>query len=125
MYMHICIHIYICIDIYIHTHSFIYAYVSSILVIRPPWLGPRPESLTEGLGRGFCNTTKGNLYADNMWASRQYVCPQSLIMDRFLYDRENHTWTVHRFLQDFKRRYGGLLGTGNCFGGGGFNNIAI
>ena len=66
------------------------------------------EALTEGPGRGFCNTTKGNLYADNMWASRQYVCPQSLIMDRFLYDRENHTWTVDRFLEDFKLRYGGV-----------------
>ena len=66
------------------------------------------DSLTAGLGRQFCDASKGNLYADNMWASRQYICPQSLICDRFLYDRETHSWTVDRFLQDFKQRYGGV-----------------
>ena len=63
------------------------------------------ESLTSGLGRRFCNTSAGNIYADNPWASVQYVCPQSLIVDRFLYSRETHAWTVGRFLDDFSARY--------------------
>ena len=65
-------------------------------------------AMTTQLGRQFCNRSRGNLFADNMWASRQYVCPQSLIVDRFLYDRETHSWTVGRFLDDLRVRYGGV-----------------
>ena len=67
----------------------------------------RAEATTQ-LGREFCNTSSGNLYAENLWASKQYVCPQSLIFDRFLYDREAHAWTVDKFLGDFTQRYGGV-----------------
>ena len=38
----------------------------------------RAEATTQ-LGRKFCNTSSGNLYAENLWASKQYVCPQSWI----------------------------------------------
>ena len=33
------------------------------------------EAMTTSRGRPFCNQSVGNLYADNMWASRQYVYP--------------------------------------------------
>jgi hypothetical protein len=32
---------------------------------------------------------------------------QSLIADRFLYNRETHSWTANRFLDDLKQRHGG------------------
>ena len=72
------------------------------------WLR-RMQDFRDGLvGKGFCNTTSGNIFADNAWASRQFVCPQVMLMDRYLYDAARHTWTVGRFLADLRQRYGGV-----------------
>ena len=63
-----------------------------------PYCGPGPDAsidanilwwgkmlkAREAMTTSFCNQSVGNLYADNMWASRQYVCPQSLIVDRYV-----------------------------------------
>lgn len=57
------------------------------------------------MGSSFCNTTKGNIFADNRWVSSQFVCPQSMVMDRYLYDPVKHVYTVPRFLADLEERY--------------------
>jgi hypothetical protein len=42
------------------------------------------------------------------WAAGAFVETQAMIHDRFLYDRAAGSWTVHRFLDDLRARYGGV-----------------
>eukprot|EP00729_Bicosta_minor_P014599 gene14599-32424_t len=63
---------------------------------------------TKTMGQNFCNHSTGNIFEDNSWVSSQFVCPQSMVMDRYLYDPVAHQWTVPRFLADLEARYGGI-----------------
>ena len=42
------------------------------------------------------------------WARTSFVQPQLMVHDRFLYDRMLNTWTVEKYLNDVKERYGGI-----------------
>merc|ERR1712165_100316 len=42
------------------------------------------------------------------WAATSFIQPQGMLHDRFLYDRVTGQWTVSRFLEDLKTRYGGV-----------------
>jgi len=42
------------------------------------------------------------------WAATSFIQPQVMLHDRFLYDRTTSQWTVSRFLEDLKTRYGGV-----------------
>ena len=66
----------------------------------------RAGSIAGGTPGSFCNAS--DLYGRNAWARRTFVCPQSGLYDRYLYDRATHTWTVGRFLADLEDRYGGI-----------------
>ena len=47
--------------------------------------------------------------ARQAWASaRNWVAPQVMLHDRFLYDRASGAWTPDRFLDDARNRYGGV-----------------
>ena len=59
------------------------------------------------LSGNFCGNSS-DLYGRNAWASTAFVWPLSMAMDRFLYDSTTHAWTVDRFLNDLKERYGGI-----------------
>ena len=37
-----------------------------------------------------------------------FVQPQVMVHDRYLYDRASNSWTVDRFLDDLLERYGGI-----------------
>jgi hypothetical protein len=66
----------------------------------------RAGSIAGGTPGSFCNAS--DFYGRNEWAQHTFVCPQSGLYDRLLYDRETHTWTVERFLADLDERYGGI-----------------
>lgn len=42
------------------------------------------------------------------WARTSFVQAQAMVHDRFLYDRGAHKWTVDRYMDDVKSRYGGI-----------------
>ena len=42
------------------------------------------------------------------WTRSNFVQPQSMIHDRYLFDRASGAWTVDRFLDDLTARYGGI-----------------
>jgi iron(II)-dependent oxidoreductase len=42
------------------------------------------------------------------WSQRNFVQPQSMVEDRYLYDPVTRKYTVNRFLDDFDKRYGGI-----------------
>ena len=42
------------------------------------------------------------------WARTSFVQPQVMLHDRFLYDRESNKWTVEKYLEDVRNRYGGI-----------------
>jgi hypothetical protein len=42
------------------------------------------------------------------WTRQNFVSPQVMLHDRYLYDRATNSWTVPRFLQDVQLRYGGV-----------------
>ena len=66
----------------------------------------RAGSIAGGTPGSFCNAS--DFYGRNAWARHTFVCPQSGLYDRLLYNRETHTWTVKRFLADLDERYGGI-----------------
>jgi formylglycine-generating enzyme required for sulfatase activity len=43
-----------------------------------------------------------------LWTQRNFVSPQSMVEDRFFYDVASGKYTVDRFLDDLKARYGGI-----------------
>jgi len=45
-----------------------------------------------------------------LWTQRDFVQPQVMVEDRFLYDLKARRYTVNRLLDDFDRRYGGIDG---------------
>jgi hypothetical protein len=55
------------------------------------------------------HTSADNIFAKNNWIGDTFVCPQSLINDRFLFNEDTQQWTVDRFLDDFTVRYGVVL----------------
>ncbi len=42
------------------------------------------------------------------WAQRDFIQPQAMVEDRFLYDPVHRRYTVDRYLDDLARRYGGI-----------------
>jgi formylglycine-generating enzyme required for sulfatase activity len=42
------------------------------------------------------------------WAQRSFIQPQMMAHDRYIYDPVAGRYTVHRYLQDLKTRYGGI-----------------
>ena len=52
---------------------------------------------------GF-GTTKGLPYDDPQlnWTRKNFVSPQVMLHDRYLFDRATGNWTVGRFLQDLQ-----------------------
>eukprot|EP00040_Diaphanoeca_grandis_P007705 m.41977 g.41977 ORF g.41977 m.41977 type:complete len:1120 (-) comp18968_c0_seq2:244-3603(-) len=55
--------------------------------------------------------TKANLPYDNpelSWTRSNFVSPQVMLHDRFLYNRTSGVWTVDKFLADLTARYGGV-----------------
>ena len=42
------------------------------------------------------------------WARTSFIQPQLMIHDKFLYDRELGQWTVGKYLEDVRSRYGGI-----------------
>ncbi|HWD40847.1 MAG TPA: formylglycine-generating enzyme family protein [Fimbriimonas sp.] len=42
------------------------------------------------------------------WAQSSFVQPQMMIEDRYFYDPKSRTYTVKRYLDDLKKRYGGI-----------------
>jgi iron(II)-dependent oxidoreductase len=42
------------------------------------------------------------------WAQRNFVQPQVMVHDRYLYDTTTNQWTVDRYLDDLLERYGGI-----------------
>lgn len=42
------------------------------------------------------------------WTQRNFISPQSMVEDRFLYDVASRRYTVDRFLDDLDQRYGGI-----------------
>jgi hypothetical protein len=47
-------------------------------------------------------------YPELQWVSTSYMQPQAHTFDRFLYDPDTHEYTVDRFLDDLRDRYGGI-----------------
>merc|ERR1712131_18582 len=46
--------------------------------------------------------------AEVQWARRSFIQPQVMIHERYLYDRESGEWTVGKYLDDVRSRYGGI-----------------
>ena len=42
------------------------------------------------------------------WARTSFIQPQLMIHDRFLYDKDRGEWTVKKYLEDVRERYGGI-----------------
>jgi len=42
------------------------------------------------------------------WAQRNFIAPQVMVEERYLYDPEKNQYTVDRYLEDLERRYGGI-----------------
>src|ERR1700679_3895831 len=42
------------------------------------------------------------------WTQSSFVQPQMMVEDRYFYDSKTHPYTVGRYLEDLKRRYGGI-----------------
>ena len=42
------------------------------------------------------------------WARTSFIQPQLMIHDRFLYDKDSGQWTVKKYLDDVRERYGGI-----------------
>lgn len=42
------------------------------------------------------------------WTQTSFIQPQMMMHDRFFYDRTSHQYTVDRYLDDVKARYGGI-----------------
>ena len=42
------------------------------------------------------------------WARTSFIQPQLMLHDRFIYDRSTDKWTVDKYLNDLKERYGGI-----------------
>jgi len=42
------------------------------------------------------------------WARQSFIQPQVMIHERYLYDRESGQWTVGKYLDDVRSRYGGI-----------------
>ena len=42
------------------------------------------------------------------WARTSFIQPQLMIHDRFLYDKDSGEWTVKKYLEDVRARYGGI-----------------
>jgi len=45
---------------------------------------------------------------DLAWAEHDFIQPQVMVHDRYLYDPDRQMYTVKRFLQDVNERYGGV-----------------
>jgi len=43
-----------------------------------------------------------------LWTQRNFVSPQAMVEDRYLYDPATRRYTVDRFLDDLDKRYGGI-----------------
>jgi len=55
----------------------------------------------------FCDESAADLYGRNAaFLGSQFVCPLTMLSDRYLYNSSSHEWTVDRFLADVERRYG-------------------
>ena len=52
----------------------------------------------------------GSIYNVNhlKWTQNSYIQPQSHTYDRYFWDDASHSYTVQRWLQDLRKRYGGI-----------------
>ncbi|QOY88110.1 formylglycine-generating enzyme family protein [Paludibaculum fermentans] len=71
------------------------------------WLGQLKQWRHEKLIRMGYN---GSEYArpELLWSQRNFIQPQVMVEDRFLYDPVTRRYTVDRFLDDVTQRYGGI-----------------
>jgi formylglycine-generating enzyme required for sulfatase activity len=42
------------------------------------------------------------------WAQRNFIAPQVMVEERYLFDPKTNQYTVDRYLEDLERRYGGI-----------------
>ncbi len=72
-----------------------------------PWLKAMRAWRREQLARMNYDGSQ-YLREDLAWTQRDFIQPQSMVEERYLYDPATRKYTVDRFLDDLDRRYGGI-----------------
>ncbi|MYN47190.1 SUMF1/EgtB/PvdO family nonheme iron enzyme [Pseudoduganella sp. FT93W] len=74
---------------------------------QPAWLAAMQDWRTAQLARiGYDDSQYRR--AELQWTQKNFVQTQAMVEDRYLYDPATRRYTVQRFLDDLKQRYGGI-----------------